>query len=87
MADRFRPETEPRKVTAKLSEGIAQVRFLTLIIEQEFFSIKSSLLKKLTSRVLGRVIVFFSRKFVVDKRRVKCAKNSISVKTFNHEKL
>ena len=37
VAYRFRPETEPRKVTAELSEGIAQVRFLTLMIGQEFF--------------------------------------------------
>ena len=38
MANRFRPETEPRKVTAELSEGIAQLRFLTLTIGRKFFN-------------------------------------------------
>ena len=40
MADRLRPETEPGKVTAELSEGIAQLRLPTLIIDQKFLKFK-----------------------------------------------
>ena len=40
VADRLRPETEPGKVTAELSEGIAQLRLPTLIIGQKFFELK-----------------------------------------------
>ena len=40
VADRLRPETEPGKVTAELSEGIAQLRLPTLIIGQKFLELK-----------------------------------------------
>ena len=40
VADRLRPETEPGKVTAELSEGIAQLRLPTLIIGQKFLKFK-----------------------------------------------
>ena len=42
MADRLRPETEPGKVTAELSEGIAQLRLPTLIIGQKFLELKNA---------------------------------------------